>query len=268
MIVDLSHRALLRVSGIDAADFLHKQLSNDILNLGDNQVQLNAYCTHQGKVVALLRVFKQRQYYYLDFPADLLDKVCKRLNMFILNAQVVLSDVSNNFVRLGFINEVPPRDLGQIITYSEVQDLLLLEKSTASTFDLADESHWQFANIKQMLPEVSLATSEKFVPQMLNLDIDELGVNFAKGCYPGQEVVARLHYLGKAKRRLTILKSGQKISTGDELTIKASQSLKASGWVVLVAKVGNIFYCLASVELALIAEDIYFKEAILEKVDV
>ena len=266
MIVDLSHRALLCVSGTDAKEFLHNQLSNDIANIPEKTIQLNAYCTHQGKVIALFRVFKIGERYYLDFPANLLDKVQQRLKMFVLNSAVIITDVSCEFKLFGFIDKTPNNDiLGTIIAYTGNQSLLLVTSNDLPNFDLADLSFWQWENIRKMLPDIELTTSEKFIPQMLNLDIDEMGVNFKKGCYPGQEVVARLHYLGKAKRRLAIFKSTETIKVADELQIQASQSFKASGIVVLVAKVAEFFYCLATIEVVLINEDIYVNDIKLER---
>jgi folate-binding protein YgfZ len=90
------------------------------------------------------------------------------------------------------------------------------------------------------IPEVFLSTSEKFVPQMLNLDIDEVGVNFSKGCYPGQEVVARLHYLGEAKRRLFAFKSESEIQIGDSLYCAPLRLRKQEGIVIKEAELSLI----------------------------
>lgn len=266
MIVNLSHRALLCVSGVDAKEFLHNQFSNDVANLSPHTAQINAYCTHQGRIIALFNVFLMGDHYYLDFPIDLLAKVQQRLAMFVLNSQVVINDVSQQFRRFGLIDEQIDHLAGTIITYSNNQQLLLLEaKKETTDFDLDHIDYWYFENIKNKRADVYLQTSEKFIPQMLNLDIDELGVNFLKGCYPGQEVVARLHYLGKAKRRLAVFKSAEKIKIGDELCIQTSQSLKPSGIVVLVAKISNFFYCLATIEISLIDQEVYIGSYKLEQ---
>ena len=115
------------------------------------------------------------------------------------------------------------------------------------------------ACIDYHIPEVFLSSSEKFVPQMLNLDIDEVGVSFSKGCYPGQEVVARLHYLGEAKRRLFAFKSEHEIKVGDSLYCPSSKAAKArgsrykgSGLVVNSVKLNSLFYCLATLDVDLL----------------
>ena len=111
--------------------------------------------------------------------------------------------------------------------------------------------------------EVFHSTSEKFVPQMLNLDIDEVGVNFSKGCYPGQEVVARLHYLGEAKRRLFAFRCDSEVQIGDNLYCSSSNAAKAradrykgSGMVINKVKYNSKFYCLATLDVDLKDEKI------------
>jgi len=111
------------------------------------------------------------------------------------------------------------------------------------------------------VPEVVLTTSEKFVPQLLNLDINEVGVSFSKGCYPGQEVVARLHYLGKSKRRMRQFEYEGKVNVGDELIVDGSKSAKASGLVVRQVKLAGKSLCLATVEVAHEDEKITLNDA-------
>lgn len=161
----------LKISGKDAQSFLQNQLSNDIDKITDDTWQLNAYCQHQGRIIALIWVQKQGEYFCLNFAPDLQEVVYNRLKMFALNAEVVFSEIDNQ----------------------------------PSLIDNA-----------QITPE----TSEKFIPQDLNLDINEVGVSFNKGCYPGQEVVARVHYLGKPKRRLYRFECDFKVLPLDELTLE------------------------------------------------
>ena len=118
---------------------------------------------------------------------------------------------------------------------------------------------WIKACIDYQIPEVFLSSSEKFVPQMLNLDLNEVGVNFSKGCYPGQEVVARLYYLGKAKRRLFTFQSVSELKVGDSLYCSSSKAAnargdryKGSGIVVNSVKYNSIFFCLATLDVDLL----------------
>ncbi len=200
----MKDRITLQISGADAQNFLQGQLSNDITAIEKNEWQLNAYCQHQGKIIALFWVAKVKGDFYLNFPNSLQDKALKRLNMFVLMANVDIKQAT--------LNVNPPIDV-------------------------------------MKHPEVYLITSEKFVPQELNLDIDEVGVSFSKGCYPGQEVVARLHYLGKPKRRMRLFECDQALNVGDKLIALGSKSAKASGIVVRCVKsVGKLKY-LATIEV-------------------
>ncbi len=161
----------LKVSGKDAQSFLQGQLSNDIDKIANGEWQLNAYCQHQGRIIALMWVQKQGDDFYLDFAPDLQTVVHNRLKMFALNAEVIFSGVNHQ--------ENPAEGV-----------------------------------------QITLVTSEKFIPQDLNLDIDEVGVSFTKGCYPGQEVVARVHYLGKPKKRLYQFECDFEVLPLDKITLE------------------------------------------------
>ena len=123
--------------------------------------------------------------------------------------------------------------------------------------DFQDNSHWEMACINESLPEIYLNISEKHIPQALNLDIDQMGVSFTKGCYPGQEIVARMHYLGKPKRRLFRFISKFKVLIGDTLNVNDSKSLKASGEVIRVAHTGKEFQFLGVFEVSHINNQIF-----------
>ena len=244
MITQLNNRALLRLNGSDTQAFLQGQLSNDIDAIEENILQLNVYCQHQGKVIALLWVMKQGDDFYLSFPDDLKAIVVQKLTMFKMMSDVVIKDMSDELIQLGLADEI----FDGAFKINNQQSVALVK--TLDGIDLDDASEWEVACIANDVPEVTLATSEKFVPQLLNLDIDEVGVNFTKGCYPGQEVVARLHYLGKSKRRMRQFECEGEVSVGDELIVTGSKSAKASGIVVRRVQLGGKSQCLATVEVA------------------
>ena len=251
----LKKLALIKVSGPDSESFLQNQFSNDLKKLVDQKIQLNAYCQHQGKIIALFWVMRHRGNYLLSFPQDLADKVMARLRMFVITSDVVIEDVSEQYYQIGLVNE------NHSSAYSFNNDLSLsIGEPRVFNEDIIDNSdEWVKACIDFQIPQVTLETSEKLVPQMLNLDINEVGVNFSKGCYPGQEVVARLHYLGEAKRRLFSFKSDSKIQIGDSLYCASSKTAKArgnrykgSGIVVNSVKFNSVFYCLATLDTELL----------------
>jgi folate-binding protein YgfZ len=255
MFVHLKNRALLRISGSDAETFLQGQLSNDINNLGNSSVQMNAYCQHQGKILALFWVIKNEDSFFLSFPSDLLEVIKPRLQMFIIMSDVVIEDVTKEYTQVGSIDEAHQKAL----VINDKLSLIIADKDDISELSIESIDHWDKACVDSLLPEIFLVTSEKLVPQMLNLDINEFGVNFSKGCYPGQEVVARLHYLGSAKRRLFAFESSSEVNLGDSLYCPSSKSAKArgaryksSGIVIFRIKYNSHFYCLATLEVELI----------------
>ena len=253
MRIDLSQqRALLKVSGADATNFLQNQLSNDIATLTEKQVQTNAFCQHQGRIIALLRVFRLGDDYYLDLPRDLLPTLIQRLQMFVLMSQVELTDVSDELVRLALIDEQDDDALR--FTPTNFAQLLIYQKDEYRPSQSEKNAYpaWQKAMIEHGLAEVELTTTDLFIPQMLNLDLPEIGgVSFKKGCYPGQEVVARLHYLGKAKRRLKKCKTvATNVNAGDILSSQSGQSLKKSGIIVSAVANNGGSLCLATIDLA------------------
>ena len=254
MFFNLKDRALLEVSGADAETFLQGQLSNDISKLDTSSVQLNAYCQHQGKILALFWVMRRGDSFLLSFPSDLLEAIKTRLQMFVIMSDVAIEDATKNYIQVGVIGEIHQNAL----VINEKLSLIINDKKDISKFNMEPIEHWNMACIDSSLPEIFVITSEKLVPQMLNLDIDEFGVNFSKGCYPGQEVVARLHYLGSAKRRLFAFEVSSEAHIGDSLYCPSSKSAKArgaryksSGIVIFRIKYSSHFYCLATLEVEL-----------------
>ena len=245
MLTHLNNRALLKFSGSENEAFLQAQLSNDISKLNEESVQINAYCQHQGKILALFWVIRAGDDFLLSFPLDLLDSIKARLQMFVLMSDVTITDDTEEYVQIGVIDE----SLKNSYVINEHLSLILTNSKDLSEFKFNSQEHWDKACIESFLPEISFASTETYIPQMLNLDINEVGVSFSKGCFPGQEVVARLHYLGKAKRRLFAFKSSSPLSIGDTLHCAESKSAKASGNVISQVKFGANFYCLAILEV-------------------
>jgi tRNA-modifying protein YgfZ len=255
----LNDRALLKISGSDSEFFLQNQLSNDIEKLDEFEIQLNAYCQHQGKIIGLFWVIRYKGNFLLSFPKDLLDVIKSRLEIFIIMSDVVIDDISEKYNQIGMIDEE------QLNSFSinDKLSILIETRNNESEKSISKNHEWTKACIDSLLPEVFINTSEKFVPQMLNLDIDEMGVNFSKGCYPGQEVVARLHYLGTAKRRLFSFVSKSDLQIGDSLFCASSKTAiargeryKGSGIVVTKVLYNSLFYCLATLDVDLIDKEI------------
>ncbi len=253
MFVRLDNRALIRLTGKDSESFLQSQLSNDVNKLDNSSIQLSAYCQHQGKILVLFWLLRSKDDFLLSFPLDLIETVKNRLQMFILVSDVKIEDVTEKYLQLGLINE----NKADAYVLNDQLSLMLVDSQSAEKFTFASRQYWDKACIDNLIPEVNSITTEKFVPQMLNLDIDEIGLSFTKGCYPGQEVVARLHYLGKAKRRLFVFKSVSEIKIGDDLFCPSSKSARACGSVVFQVKFEADCFCLATLEVAHKDDQIY-----------
>ena len=253
MFVILDNRALIKLTGKDSESFLQSQLSNDVNKLDNSSIQLSAYCQHQGKILVLFWLLRSKDDFLLSFPLDLIETVKNRLQMFILVSDVKIEDVTEKYLQLGLINE----NKADAYVLNGLLSLMLVDSQSAEKFTFASRQYWDKACIDNLIPEVNSITTEKFVPQMLNLDIDEIGLSFTKGCYPGQEVVARLHYLGKAKRRLFVFKSVSEIKIGDDLFCPSSKSARACGSVVFQVKFEADCFCLATLEVAHKDDQIY-----------
>jgi len=257
----LPSRGLIRVSGDDARDFLQGQLTNDMNKVTAEQAQLAAWCTPKGRMLALFVVFMHDGELYLQLPRERLDAVLKRLRMFVLRAKVVLEDASEDLALAGaggecleeHVGGLPGKDFGTAASDSLTlirfpgeppraqvvgtpDAVIALWRRMADKASTTSENWWTLGNIRAGLPDVLDATAEAFIPQMVNLDVLE-GISFTKGCYTGQEVVARMKYLGQLKRRMYLARTAGKhpLSPGDSLWSPHSQSAQGAGRVVLAA---------------------------------
>ena len=264
ILADLSHYSLLEASGDDVVEFLQGQLTNDIKLVTENIGQLSAYCNPKGRILANFRIFKRDDDYYMRLRSDITEATLKRLRMFIMRSKVELIDKSDELCRMGvaganatkylssLFNKLPENTdessteneitiiklagtLPQYEAHGPFKKIKNLWEKLKSNAAMIGENSWNILTIRAAIPEIVSETVEAFVPQMVNLQAIN-SLSFTKGCYPGQEVVARMHYLGKLKRRLfigtvkgdTLPISGQSIMTGNEIEEKAGQIVTAS----------------------------------------
>jgi folate-binding protein YgfZ len=193
---------VLAFRGIDAAKFLQGQLSANVEKLAAGASTLTGLHNPQGRVIALLAVVRVSAEELLAvLPRELAPQVAQRLRKFVLRSKVTI-DEAQDYGVLGSINAAPPP--GAISLAWGTRHLLLMPRDRLGKLEIPDPvalARWQAADIAEGLPQVYMATSEAFVAQMLNLDL--LGaIAFDKGCYTGQEVIARAHYRGRVKRRM------------------------------------------------------------------
>jgi tRNA-modifying protein YgfZ len=219
----LSHLGLIRASGEDAPSLLQGQLSNDVRALSEQQAQLSSLNSPKGRMLAVLQLFLHEAHIHLQMDRRVLDDTLKRLRLFILRSRVTLELAPLTglgvygagapdwlraaglpapeaaFARadargISLIRQ--PGDQPRYVLWGEAQALTALPTCPAGT-----ANDWCLQDIACGLPTILPETRDEFVPQMCNLDLLG-GISFNKGCYTGQEIVARLHYLGQIKRRM------------------------------------------------------------------
>lgn len=227
-LVPLPELGVIAVSGADALAFLQAQLTNDIAQLAPTAMQPTGYCTPKGRLLATFQQWRRGDDAMLRLPRAILPAVMKRLSMFVLRAKAKLADVSDAWTTTGLLGASEaaqragvalPRDpwigtvlgdmrIDRVPGAGDATDRLLLTAPAGTPLPdwcaglpVLPASAWWWSEIEAALPTVFAATQEKFVPQMINFEVIG-GVSFRKGCYPGQEIVARSQYLGKLKRRM------------------------------------------------------------------
>jgi folate-binding protein YgfZ len=203
--VALPELGVLRIHGADMERFLQGQLSNDVARLASGTVQLTGYHNPQGRVLAVLYLVRTApEELFAVLPRELAATVAQRLSKFILRAKVKIEDLSAEWHVEGLIGQAEPLDEkgpGVWGRFSDGRRTLHLQPASGAGAARGDAQQWRALAIERGEPQVYGATTEEFVSQMLNLDL--LGaIAFDKGCYTGQEVIARAHYRGRVKRRM------------------------------------------------------------------
>jgi len=264
VLCDLSRFGTLRVSGEDAESFLQNLLSNDIREAGGTRAQLSSFNSAKGRMLASMLIWRDGDGYLLQLPHELCEPIRKKLGMYVLRSKVKVSDASSDIISLGLSGakaqeimrkhfvELPQQPLGisqagqaSILKIGETRFQITVTAQEAPALWTAFSQQaqpvgsvcWDWLNIRSGIPMILPQTQEQFVAQMVNFELIG-GVNFKKGCYPGQEIVARMQYLGKLKRRMFLahmdmahLNSSETPQPGDEL-FSADMEGQASGMLV------------------------------------
>lgn len=226
--VPLLHLSLLRSTGADSAEFLHNLLSNDVKHLADDGAQWNSLNTPKGRMLASLLLYRDLDGHGIVMSTDIAPAMLKRMSMYVLRSKVKLSSAEADSVLIGVsgVGATEVLDRAGITAPATMRQTLgvdlrciavggdnfvlvspaanapgLWERLAAAGAQPAGTDCWQLAMIRNGVPLITAATQEEFVPQMLNFELIG-GVSFSKGCYPGQEIVARTQYLGKLKKRM------------------------------------------------------------------
>ncbi|MBK9443812.1 MAG: folate-binding protein YgfZ [Comamonadaceae bacterium] len=239
-VIALGNYGLIRVQGDDAAKFLHGQLTNDFVLLGTDQARLAGYCSAKGRLLASFIGFKRSPTdILLVCSRDILAATQKRLSMFVMRAKARISDASADFALFGLVgaacqnamtNRVASADGAwakadfddvSLVTLYPADDVvralwLAPVDHAAPAGEAITQALWDWSEVRSGIATVSAPIVEAFVPQMLNYE-SVGGVNFKKGCYPGQEVVARSQFRGTLKRRAYLAHGDTPMTPGDEV---------------------------------------------------
>ena len=248
LLVDLSPLAVVDITGPDAKTFLQAQVCNDLASLSENEVQINGYCTPKGRLLAVFTVFSHEDGYRVLLPDGVAQAFVKRLQMFVMRAQVKIS-ICTELICSGLIFDsvsgaeavqfpadtpsLPAIEL-QVSNNQQMQIMRWHDMPSATSCEtenqlrrpryicIAEQNamsrlweidsfrhksypHWRWADINAGIPNVYTTSTEKFIPQMLNMHLIN-AMSFKKGCYPGQEIVARMQYLGKLKKHMKLIR--------------------------------------------------------------
>jgi len=271
-IAPLPHLGIISAVGADAASFLHNQLTNDVLLMKEGQSRLAAFCNAKGRMQASFVVYKRSaDEVLLIGRKDLIAQTVKRLSMFVLRAKAKLSDASDDFQLLGLAGDAVTQAMSakpsmaiepwqrhatgaaDVLTLypalGQARALWLAPKDQpAPSGPALSADAWQVGEVMSGIAWVELATFEAFVPQMLNYESVD-GVNFKKGCYPGQEVVARSQFRGTLKRRAFIVQSMAPMSAGQEV-FSSSDATQPCGLVAQAANDGDGHVAVVELQLS------------------
>lgn len=285
ILCDLSQYSTLVIAGDDALSFMQGQFTNDVEKIDANNSQINAFCNKKGRMIANFRLFKHQNNYFISIKDSLVDLSIEHLQNYILRAHVAIQDVSEQLIHLGLSGNKSPALLEEFIENIKIENdsvshnenyiairvagpqpryeifcsleyAKVLWEKLADQVDVVDASSWEYLNIQAGIPFIDSNTSGEFIPQMTNMELIN-GVSFTKGCFTGQEIVARTHYLGKQKRRTYRIRitSDTEPKAGDQLATETSTDNQYTGTLISIHPTANNKYeALAVIQIKSAAE--------------
>ncbi|MBT5229206.1 MAG: folate-binding protein YgfZ [Methylococcales bacterium] len=273
---DLSDYGVIEATGDDTVTFFQGQLTNNMTLITEQLGQFSSSCSPKGRMLASIRIFKRNDAYYIMLPQPLMEAMVKRFRMYVMMSKVVLTDVSDQFAltaiegntllsTLGSQLSIPDENYGchtdngiTVLRVEQNRVLIFAPNDTAQNLwlklsgnaQLSNSIDWRRSEIMAGIPTITTETVESFVPQMANIQLIN-GVSFDKGCYTGQEVVARIHFLGKLKKRMyqAELKIDEAPLPGSKLFVADNE--QSIGEIVdIQATTENTYVLLAVIQIA------------------
>ena len=232
-LVDLSYLCIVRISGADAGAFLHAQFTMDLARLPDGHVRPGAWCNPKGQVITTMIIARLAEVYYLVLPAEMKDEFITRLSKFVLRAQLTIQDCQDSLQCIGIntreagqadgtgiaarlsdsVQAIHDKDMvmlhvpvnwNRVIMAGPLASIEAAWTYSEQLYHRTGSQYWRLFDVIEGMPWIGPGTTQSFLPQYLNLD-QIRGLSYTKGCYPGQEIIARLHHRGNVKQRLYII---------------------------------------------------------------
>lgn len=278
VVFPISRLSVLTVSGSDAAFFLQGQTTCNINELTEYKGSFAAFCNPKGRTICTFFIIRQDETFLLILPSELLEKVTKKLQLYILRSDVQLNNLSEEFSLIGLTCSDPagsslnlpdqkytatsrndmkmirfPGMLPRFMIIGPTQPAIELwtELSEDLKFRTANSGDWSYLDLVSGIPWLNSETSEQYIPQMINLDQLD-GISFNKGCYTGQEIVARTHYLGKSKRQMFLAEtiSGEPVAFGMNIVDGEGNQQQNVGQVLMAYQKDNRVILLIVMQIA------------------
>lgn len=259
-IVTLSSRGLVKVTGERARELLQGQLTCDLNEITSTHSSLGAHCNPQGRIISLFRIIYYQNNYYLLMPKTLIPSAINALKKYAIFFKVELHDVSDQFMHLGYYGDllsqsvsIIPQNINDMVQlndlfiiniapqrYEIIDNLSSLQQQLAETNNLISENDWKYLDIQAGIPAIYPETSEIFLPHEISLP-QLNGVSFNKGCYTGQEIIARMQYRGKLKTEMvaTSMESATPPKLGDDIVDFCKTGYNSYQMLVIARKQDN-----------------------------
>mgnify|MGYP001192113974 FL=1 len=262
----LEHLGIVEIKGGDSAEFLQGQMTQDIYSIKDSEATLTSILNPQGRIISTAFVFKWGESFILMVSNEVLDKLISWLSRFILRSEVEITKLEDSIFGL---NQENAKKLCNILNVETNDISFESDESCLKTIEADDERAFLIGKSENLLDDLSISTLttkdwkmsdinagipiiygeniEKFIPQMVNLDLIN-GISFSKGCYTGQEIVARVQHKGKVKQRMfriTGKASNKKIDSGSAIFFADTkvgtviESLEDNGYINALGVINN-----------------------------
>ena len=243
----LEHLSILSISGDDALELLQGQMTQDVRVVEDEKIHITSFCNVQGRVIASAFIQCEGDHYDLILSSELVEDLCNHLQRYILRSKVEIRQSEKLVYAIFSKDIVNDQELFKMLANDPKRMLALADKVPESIDNFITSEEWIRCDIENKIAIIDKESTEKFIPQMLNLDILD-AVSFSKGCYTGQEVVARVQHRGKIKQRMFKFKTENKdlITHGSEIRHES----KKVGTVVISEPIDNFSIGLAVINSA------------------